>query len=45
MTFEQLSSDFYGFENALTAQEKDKIMQLRAFLDAGKNPSLIAPKR
>ncbi len=38
MTFEQLSSDFYGFENALTAQEKDKIMELRAFLDAEVRP-------
>lgn len=38
MTFEQLSSDFYGFENALTTQEKDKIMELRAFLDTEVRP-------
>lgn len=38
MTFEQLTSDFYGFENSLTAQEKDTIMELRAFLDAEVRP-------
>jgi glutaryl-CoA dehydrogenase len=38
MTFEQLSSDFYGFANALTAREKDTLMELRAFLDAEVRP-------
>ena len=38
MTFEPLSSDFYGFENALTDQEKDSIMRLRAFLEAEVRP-------
>jgi len=38
MTFETLPSDFYGFENALTAQEKDSIMELRAFLEAEVRP-------
>jgi glutaryl-CoA dehydrogenase len=38
MTFEQLSSDFYGFANALTAKEKDKLMELRGFLDAEVRP-------
>ena len=38
MTFEQLASDFYGFENALSSQEKDMIMELRAFLDAEVRP-------
>ena len=38
MSFEALRSDFYGFENALSAEEKDCIMQLRAFLDAEVRP-------
>lgn len=38
MSFEALSSDFYGFEAALTDQEKDLLMQLRAFLDAEVRP-------
>ena len=38
MTFEQLTSDFYGFENSLSDQEKDMIMELRAFLDAEVRP-------
>jgi glutaryl-CoA dehydrogenase len=38
MSFEALRSDFYGFENALSDQEKDTIMQLRAFLDAEVRP-------
>lgn len=38
MSFEALSSDFYGFEAALTEQEKDLLMQLRAFLDAEVRP-------
>jgi glutaryl-CoA dehydrogenase len=38
MTFEQLSSDFYGFANALSAKEKDKLMELRAFLDSEVRP-------
>ncbi|MCU1506589.1 MAG: acyl-CoA dehydrogenase, partial [Microbacteriaceae bacterium] len=38
MTFEQLASDFYGYENALTDQEKDLIVTLRAFLEAEVRP-------
>ena len=38
MTFEPLSSDFYGFEAALTDQEKDSLMELRAWLDAEVRP-------
>ena len=38
MSFETLSSDFYGFENALTDQEKSSIMDLRAFLDENVRP-------
>jgi glutaryl-CoA dehydrogenase len=38
MSFELLSSDFYGFENSLTDQEKDFIVELRAFLDAEVRP-------
>ncbi|QYH35620.1 acyl-CoA dehydrogenase family protein [Salinibacterium sp. M195] len=38
MTFETLSSDFYGYENALTDQEKDTILKLRAFLDKEVRP-------
>src|SRR6187431_879938 len=38
MTFEPLSSDFYGFEAALTEQEKDSLMELRAWLDAEVRP-------
>ena len=37
-TFEPLVSDFYGFENALSDQEKDTIVRLRAFLDAEVRP-------
>jgi glutaryl-CoA dehydrogenase len=33
MSFAALSSDFYGYENALTDQEKELIMQLREYLD------------
>jgi glutaryl-CoA dehydrogenase len=33
MSFEALSSDFYGYENALTDQEKDLIVQLREYLE------------
>jgi glutaryl-CoA dehydrogenase len=39
MTFEQLSSDFYGFENALSSQEKELLMQLRSFLDEKVRPT------
>jgi glutaryl-CoA dehydrogenase len=38
MPFETLSSDFYGYENALTDQEKDTILKLRAFLDKEVRP-------
>jgi glutaryl-CoA dehydrogenase len=37
-TFEPLVSDFYGYENALTDEEKSVIMELRAFLDAEVRP-------
>ena len=33
MSFEPLISDFYGFENALSDQEKELIMKLRGYLD------------
>ena len=38
MSFELLASDFYGFENSLTDQEKDLIDRLRAFLDVHFRP-------
>ena len=38
MSFELLTSDFYGFENGLTDQEKDMIVRLRAFLDEKVRP-------
>ncbi len=38
MSFESLSSDFYGFEARLTEQEKDMLMRLRAFLDENVRP-------
>jgi glutaryl-CoA dehydrogenase len=38
MSFEPLSSDFYGFENALTDPEKDVIMRLRDYLEAEVRP-------
>ncbi|MEH6780892.1 MAG: acyl-CoA dehydrogenase family protein [Rhodoglobus sp.] len=38
MSFETLSSDFYGYENALTDQEKETIVKLRAFLDKEVRP-------
>jgi len=38
MAFETLSSDFYGYENALTDQEKETILKLRAFLDSQVRP-------
>ncbi|MEJ1230396.1 MAG: acyl-CoA dehydrogenase family protein [Galbitalea sp.] len=38
MSFELLASDFYGFENSLTDQEKGLILELRAFLDAEVRP-------
>jgi len=38
MSFESLSSDFYGFENALTDQEKDLIVRLRAYLETEIRP-------
>ncbi len=37
-SFEPLPSDFYGFENSLTDQEKGLIMDLRAFLEAEVRP-------
>lgn len=38
MPFELLSSDFYGFEDALSDREKASITELRAFLDASVRP-------
>jgi len=38
MSFESLSSDFYGYENKLSDQEKDLIVRLRAYLDAEVRP-------
>jgi len=38
MSFESLSSDFYGYENALSDQEKDLIVRLREFLEAEVRP-------
>lgn len=38
MAFEPLTSDFYGFENSLTDQEKDLIVELRAFLEKEVRP-------
>ena len=37
-TFEPLNCDFYGYENALTDQEKELIVRLRAYLDAEVRP-------
>lgn len=38
MSFETIPADFYGFENALTDQEKDLIVRLRAFLEEHVRP-------
>jgi glutaryl-CoA dehydrogenase len=38
MVFEALSSDFYGYENSLTDQEKDVIWRLREYLEAEVRP-------
>jgi glutaryl-CoA dehydrogenase len=38
MSFEPLSSDFYGFENSLSDQEKDVIVRLREYLEAEVRP-------
>jgi glutaryl-CoA dehydrogenase len=38
MSFELLSSDFYGFESSLTDQEKNLIVELRAFLETEVRP-------
>jgi glutaryl-CoA dehydrogenase len=38
MSFEPLSSDFYGFENSLSGQEKDVIVRLREYLEAEVRP-------
>lgn len=37
-TFEPIPSDFYGYENALTDQEKEFIERLRAFLERSVRP-------
>ena len=38
MTFETLTADFFGFENSLTDQEKDRITELRVYLEAEVRP-------
>jgi glutaryl-CoA dehydrogenase len=38
MSFESLSSDFYGYENALSDQEKELIVRLRAYIEAEVRP-------
>ncbi|MCU1469710.1 MAG: acyl-CoA dehydrogenase [Glaciihabitans sp.] len=38
MSFELLPSDFYGYENSLTDQEKDVIMRLREYLETEIRP-------
>ena len=38
MSFESLSSDFYGYENGLSEQEKDVIVRLRAYIEAEVRP-------
>jgi glutaryl-CoA dehydrogenase len=38
MSFEPLSSDFYGYETLLADREKDTLMALRAFLDEQVRP-------
>jgi glutaryl-CoA dehydrogenase len=38
MSFELLTSDFYGFENSLTDQEKDVIVRLREYLETEIRP-------
>jgi glutaryl-CoA dehydrogenase len=38
MAFELLPSDFYGFENSLTDQEKDVIVRLREYLETEIRP-------
>ncbi|MEP6477801.1 MAG: acyl-CoA dehydrogenase family protein [Rhodoglobus sp.] len=38
MSFEPLAADFYGFENSLTDQEKDSILELRAWLEKEVRP-------
>jgi glutaryl-CoA dehydrogenase len=37
-SFESLSSDFYGYENALSDEEKRMIMELRAYIEAEVRP-------
>jgi len=38
MSFESLTSDFYGYENQLSDQEKDLIVQLREYLEKEVRP-------
>ena len=38
MTFELLGSDFFGYENLLTAPEQAAILQLRAYLEQEVRP-------
>jgi glutaryl-CoA dehydrogenase len=38
MSFESLTSDFYGYENQLSDQEKDLIVQLRDYLEKEVRP-------
>ncbi|WP_066041807.1 acyl-CoA dehydrogenase family protein [Herbiconiux solani] len=38
MTFEPLASDFYGYENLLTDQEKEALARLRSYLETEVKP-------
>ncbi|KGJ71985.1 acyl-CoA dehydrogenase [Cryobacterium roopkundense] len=38
MTFEHLTSDFYGYQNLLTDREKNALTELREYLDAEVRP-------
>jgi glutaryl-CoA dehydrogenase len=38
MSFESLTSDFYGYENGLSDREKDLIVRLRAYLETEVRP-------
>ena len=38
MTFEPLGSDFYGYENLLTDQEKEALTALRGYLESEVRP-------
>ena len=38
MTFEVLGSDFYGYQNSLSDQEKSALANIRAYLDSDVRP-------